>query len=55
MIHTIKLIDLGDEGAFLPLPDDVLAHMGVTVGDELIVTKKHDGFTLTPSRIAQQR
>jgi hypothetical protein len=48
MTHTIKLIDLGDEGAFLPLPDDLLAHMKVTVGDELIVTKERYGFTLMP-------
>jgi hypothetical protein len=48
MTHIIKLIDLGDEGAFLPLPDDLLAHMNVTVGDELIVTKERKGFTLTP-------
>jgi hypothetical protein len=48
MIHIIKLIDLGDESAFLSLPEDLLAHMKVTVGGELIVTKERDGFTLTP-------
>ncbi|MGL4232459.1 MAG: AbrB/MazE/SpoVT family DNA-binding domain-containing protein [Casimicrobium sp.] len=49
MTHIIKLIDLGDEGAFLPLPDEVLAHMNLKLGDELIVKKDSNGFTLSPA------
>jgi antitoxin component of MazEF toxin-antitoxin module len=55
MTHTIQLIDLGDEGAFLPLPDEVLAHLGVTIGDDLNASTTQDGLTITSPSATRKR
>jgi bifunctional DNA-binding transcriptional regulator/antitoxin component of YhaV-PrlF toxin-antitoxin module len=55
MTQTLTLIDLGDEGVFLPIPKEVLARLGVNVGDELITTKTPDGVALAPSSDTRER
>ena len=39
MVHTIELLKTDDgEGAFLPLPPEILSHLGVSEGDSVVVT-----------------
>jgi predicted aspartyl protease len=49
MIHKVQLIDLGDEGAFLPLPNEALERMNAAPGGELVAVQTANGITLTMS------
>ena len=42
----VKLEDLGDS-LFIPLPDEVLAKLGVQAGDDLYMTETPTGILLT--------
>jgi antitoxin component of MazEF toxin-antitoxin module len=45
MRHRIQIIEIGDAAGFI-LPDDMIAALGVKVGDDLILSADSEGWIL---------
>jgi len=48
MMYTVKVIEDENGQLILPLPDEVLKHLGADIGDTIVWTDNNDGtFSLT--------